>query len=64
MQEDEPAEVVEEVRREIVEAKRQGWQKHAQGVKMGLGERDLRKRDDHGMMTKEQAKRYAKGYKK
>jgi hypothetical protein len=64
MQEDEPSEEAQEVQREVAAPKKQGWQKNAQGVKMGLGERDLRKRDDHGMMSKEQAKRYVKDYKK
>ncbi|MDD5035844.1 MAG: DUF4157 domain-containing protein [Methylococcaceae bacterium] len=44
--------------------KKQGWQKSGNSkVKMGKGERDLRKRSGHGMMTKEQAKRYIPGYK-
>jgi hypothetical protein len=43
--------------------KLQGWQKKgSQKVKMGKGERDLRKRKGHGMMSKEQAGRYVPGY--
>lgn len=37
---------------------------HNAPVKKGKGERDMRKRQGHGMMSKDQAKRYVKGYKK
>ena len=43
--------------------KLQGWQKGGnQTVKMGKGERDKRKRKGHGMMSKEQARRYVSNY--
>jgi hypothetical protein len=54
---------VEEVAKEIKSEKIPGWKKKGgKGVKMGKGERELRKRDGHGMMTKDQAKRYVPDY--
>jgi hypothetical protein len=42
-----------------------GWKKRGTAkVNMGPGERDLRKRKGHGMMTKDQARRYVSGYNK
>jgi hypothetical protein len=47
--------------KEVEIPKKKGWQKQS-GVKAGKSERDKRKRKGHGMMTKNQARRYVPNY--